>query len=122
MWSDAEETAYNNIMNNKWTASDFLVLWNTRKPYLYTQKNQPDGMGGIMKVPTQHKNSEFLLLTGAMFGQILHSSKLQALNDFMVKNNIDSAMFESAVRMAYKVQLILMMLQIMLLLWLSWKM
>lgn len=98
MWSDAEETAYNNIMNNKWTASDFLVLWNTRKPYLYTQKNQPDGMGGIMKVPTQHKNSEFLLLTGAMFGQILHSSKLQALNDFMVKNNIDSAMFESAVK------------------------
>lgn len=98
MWSDAEETAYNNIMNNKWTASDFLVLWNTRKPYLYTQKNQPDGMGGIMKVPTQHKNSEFLLLTGAMFGQILHSSKLQALNDFMVKNDIDSAMFESAVK------------------------
>lgn len=98
IWSDAEETAYNNIMNNKWTASDFLVLWNTRKPYLYTQKNQPDGMGGIMKVPTQHKNSEFLLLTGAMFGQILHSSKLQALNDFMVKNNIDSAMFESAVK------------------------
>lgn len=98
MWSDAEETAYNNIMNNKWTASDFLVLWNTRKPYLYTQKNQPDGLGGIMKVPTQHKNSEFLLLTGAMFGQILHSSKLQALNDFMVKNNIDSAMFESAVK------------------------
>lgn len=98
MWFDAEETAYNNIMNNKWTASDFLVLWNTRKPYLYTQKNQPDGMGGIMKVPTQHKNSEFLLLTGAMFGQILHSSKLQALNDFMVKNNIDSAMFESAVK------------------------
>ena len=98
MWSDAEETAYNNIMVNKLTASDFLVLWNTRKPYLYTQKNQPDGMGGIMKVPTQHKNSEFLLLTGAMFGQILHSSKLQALNDFMVKNNIDSAMFESAVK------------------------
>lgn len=98
MWSDAEETAYNNIMKNKWTASDFLVLWNTRKPYLYTQKNQPDGMGGIMKVPTQHKNSEFLLLTGAIFGQILHSSKLQALNDFMVKNNIDSAMFESAVK------------------------
>lgn len=98
MWSDTEETAYNNIMNNKWTASDFLVLWNTRKPYLYTQKNQPDGMGGIMKVPTQHKNSEFLLLTGAMFGQILHSNKLQALNDFMVKNNIDSAMFESAVK------------------------
>lgn len=98
MWSDAEETAYNNIMKNKWTASDFLVLWNTRKPYLYTQKNQPDGMGGIMKVPTQHKNSEFLLLTGAMFGQILHSSKLQALNDFMVKNNIDSTMFESAVK------------------------
>lgn len=98
MWSDAEETAYNNIINNKWTASDFLVLWNTRKPYLYTQKNQSDGMGGIMKVPTQHKNSEFLLLTGAMFGQILHSSKLQALNDFMVKNNIDSAMFESAVK------------------------
>jgi len=35
-WSDDEETAYNNIKNGNFRLEDITVLWNTRKPYLYT--------------------------------------------------------------------------------------
>lgn len=99
MWSDDAETAYNNIRNNTWTAQDFVVLWNTRKPYLYTQTNQSDRVGGIMRLAVQHKNSEMIMLTQAVFGSILHQSgRLKGLSEFMEDNNIDAAMFGTAVK------------------------
>lgn len=99
MWDDDSENAYWNIRKGTWTAKDFIVLWNTRKPYLYTQTNQPDGVGGIMRVPTQHKNSEMIMLTQAIFGAILHQSgKLKGLSEFMEENDIDVAMFGTAVK------------------------
>lgn len=99
MWSDDSETAYNNIRNGTWTAKDFVVLWNTTKPYLYTQTNQPDKVGGVMRIPTQHKNSEMIMLTQAIFGSILHqSSKFKALSEFMENNDIDVVMFGTAVK------------------------
>ena len=99
MWSDDAETAYNNIRNNTWTAQDFVILWNTRKPYLYTQTNQSDRVGGIMRMAVQHKNSEMIMLTQAIFGSILHQSgKLKGLSEFMEDKNIDVAMFGTAVK------------------------
>lgn len=99
MWSDDAETAYNNIRNNTWTAQDFVILWNTRKPYLYTQTNQSDRVGGIMRLAAQHKNSEMTMLTQAIFGSILHQSgKLKGLSEFMEDKNIDVAMFGTAVK------------------------
>lgn len=99
MWSDDAETAYNNIRKNTWTAQDFVVLWNTRKPYLYTQINQSDRVGGIMRLAVQHKNSEMIMLTQAIFGSILHQSgKLKGLSEFMEDKNIDVAMFGTAVK------------------------
>lgn len=99
MWSDDAETAYNNIRNNTWTAQDFVILWNTRKPYLYTQTNQSDRVGGIMRLAAQHKNSEMIMLTQAIFGSILHQSgKLKGLSEFMEDKNIDVAMFGTAVK------------------------
>lgn len=99
MWSDDAETAYNNIRNNTWTAQDFVILWNTRKPYLYTQTNQSDRVGGIIRLAVQHKNSEMIMLTQAIFGSILHQSgKLKGLSEFMEDNNIDVAMFGTAVK------------------------
>ena len=99
MWSEEEEEAYNNFKNNKWSARDFTVLWNTRKPYLYTQTNQSNQVDdGLIRVPTQHKNSEMLLLTQAIFGEILSSPKMKALSDFMEQNHIDVAHFESVVK------------------------
>lgn len=99
MWSDDAETAYNNIRKGTWTARDFVILWNTRKPYLYTQTNQSDRVGGIMRLAVQHKNSEMIMLTQAIFGSILHqSSKLRGLSEFMEEKNIDVAMFGTAVK------------------------
>lgn len=99
MWSDDAETAYNNIRNNTWTAQDFVILWNTRKPYLYTQTNQSDRVGGVMRMAVQHKNSEMIMLTQAIFGSILHQSgKLKGLSEFMEDKNIDVAMFDTAVK------------------------
>lgn len=99
MWSDSSERAYNNIRNGTWTARDFVELWNTTKPYLYTQTNQSDGVGGTLRVPTIHKNSELVGLTEAIFGAILSkSSKLKGVMDFMEANDIDVVMFSSAVK------------------------
>lgn len=99
MWSDDAETAYNNIRNNTWTAQDFVILWNTRKPYLYTQTNQSDRVGGVMRLAVQHKNSEMIMLTQAIFGSILHQSgKLRGLSEFMENKNIDVAMFGTGVK------------------------
>lgn len=100
MWSEEEEEAYNNFKDNKWSAKDFTVLWNTRKPYLYTQKNQSDQVSdGLIRVPTQHKNSEMLLITNAIFGEVFsQSTKLKALNEWMIDNNVDVAQFESTTK------------------------
>lgn len=99
MWSDDAETAYNNIRKNTWTAQDFVILWNTRKPYLYTQTNQSDRVGGVMRLAVQHKNSEMIMLTQAIFGSILHQSgKLRGLSEFMEDKNIDVAMFGTGVK------------------------
>ena len=99
MWSDDAETAYNNIRKNTWTAQDFVILWNTRKPYLYTQTNQSDRVGGTMRLAAQHKNSEMIMLTQAIFGSILRQSgKLKGLSEFMEDKNIDVAMFGTAVK------------------------
>lgn len=99
MWSQEEEDAYNNFKDNKWSARDFTVLWNTRKPYLYTQSNQSNQVDeGQIRVPTQNKNSEMILLTQAIFGEILASPKMKAMSDFMKKYEIDVIQFESTVK------------------------
>ena len=98
-WSDDEETAYNNIKNGNFRLEDITILWNTRKPYLYTQTNQSNQVnGGNIRVPVQHKNSEMIMLTQAILGTIMSTGKLAALERFMTKNNVDVVMFESAVK------------------------
>jgi predicted NAD-dependent protein-ADP-ribosyltransferase YbiA (DUF1768 family) len=99
LWDDESEKAYNNIRKGTWTATDFVTLWNTRKPYLYTQVNQDDKVGGTMRMAHQHKNSEMIMLTQSIFGAILHQSgKLKGLSEFMEEHDIDVAMFGTAVK------------------------
>ena len=99
MWSDEEESSYNNIKNGNFRLEDITTLWNTRKPYLYTQTNQGNQVDeGNIRIPTQHKNSEMVMLTQAVLGTIMSTGKLAALERFMTKNNIDAVMFESAVK------------------------
>lgn len=99
MWSEEEETAYQNFKNNTYSAKDFTVMWNTRKPYLFANTVKSNQVNeGLIRVPAQHKNSEMLLLTQAIFGEILGSGKLRAISDFMSKNSIDVVQFESAIK------------------------
>lgn len=101
-WTDAMETAYLNFKSGTWNMADFTTIWQTKKPFLYTQINKDSGVEefGSIKMPVQHKNSEFLLL--AMYemvaGELGHSEKLKALNKFMEQNDIDVIQFESTTK------------------------
>ncbi len=104
-WSAEMEKAFNNFENETWDMSDFYVVWNTLKPYVFTIDDVPTGVdetkfGKTMPVPHQNKNSEFLLL--AMYGMLSRvagqSSVMRGLNRFMEENDIDVAQFESAAK------------------------
>lgn len=101
-WTDDMEAAYNHFKEGTWDINDFNIIWQTKKPYLYTQINNESGVPGHtgIKTPVQHKNSEFLLL--AMYdlvaGPLGKSGKLKAINKFMEENNIDVVQFESTTK------------------------
>lgn len=103
-WTDDMETAYKHLTdpNGEWTMQDFNIIWQTKKPYVYTQVNNDSGVEGHsgIKTPVQHKNSEFLLLAlhDAIAGPLGRSGKLKAINDFMEKNQIDVVQFESTTK------------------------
>lgn len=99
-WDDTMEATYERINSGTWDISDFNTIWQTIKPFVFTNVIQDDGFGGSMRNPIQHKNSEFLLMAMfEMFGGPLNKSpKLKALNQFMKDNSIDVAHFESAVK------------------------
>lgn len=100
-WDDNQESAYNNFKNNKWDITDFNTIWQTKKPYVYTQVNKNSGIENkAIKVPVQHKNSEFLLLAihNLVAGNLSKSPKLRAINKFMIDNKIDVVQFESTVK------------------------
>ena len=99
-WTPEMEKTYNRIINNEWDISDFNIVWQTIKPFMFTQVSKPDGLGEEMKVPHQNKNSEFLIMAMySMFSKEMNKSpKLRALNRFMKDNDIDVAQFESAAK------------------------
>ena len=100
IWDDKMETAFNHFTDGTWTMEDFNLIWQTIKPYLFSNYLVPDGLGGMMNKPEQHKDSEFLLLS--MYQLVAagtkQSTKLKALNEWMDSNNIDVVLFESAVK------------------------
>lgn len=101
-WTDDMEQAYNNFKNGDWNIKDFNIIWQTKKPYVYTQVNNNSGIEGHtgIKTPVQHKNSEFLLLAmhELIAGPLGRSSKLKAINKFMEDNQIDVVQFESTTK------------------------
>lgn len=104
MFGNWDETTMNpameRLLKGEATIEDLNVVWQIIKPFLEENIVVPDGLGGYLRVKHQHKNSEFLLL--AMHDQLNNilnqSSKLKGLNEFMEENNIDCAMFNSAVK------------------------
>lgn len=101
-WTEDMENAYNNFKNGIWNASDFNIIWQTKKPFVYTQVNNSSGIPGHtgIKTPVQHKNSEFPLLAiyELIAGPLGKSEKLKAINEFMERNNIDVVQFESTTK------------------------
>ncbi len=101
-WTDDMEQAYNNFKNGDWNIKDFIIIWQTKKPYVYTQVNNNSGIEGHtgIKTPVQHKNSEFLLLAmhELIAGPLGRSGKLKAINKFMEDNQIDVVQFESTTK------------------------
>ena len=101
-WTEDMERAYNNFKNGTWDYADFDTIWQTKKPYVYTQVNNESGVANHtgIKTPVQHKNSEFLLLAmhELVAGPLKKSGKLAAINQFMEDNNIDVIQFESTTK------------------------
>ena len=101
-WTDAMENAYHNLQEGKWSIEDFSIIWQTKKPFVYTQVNNVSGIEGHtgIKTPVQHKNSEFLLLAlyNSIAGPLYNSDKLKAINKFMEEYQIDVVQFESTTK------------------------
>ena len=101
-WTEELERAYNNFVNNTYKPEDFDVVLQTIKPFVFTQIGVPSGLGDgkNIKMPTQHKNSESVLLAiyDVIAGPNNTSPKLKALHQFMEDNKIDVVMFNSAVK------------------------
>lgn len=101
-WTGDMQRAFDNFQNGKWDMADFNIIWQTKKPYVYTQVNNMSGVQGHtgIKTPVQHKNSEFLLMAmhQLVSGPLGKSGKLVAINEFMEENGIDVVQFESTTK------------------------
>lgn len=103
-WNDRLETAYQALKEGKWDFTHYDTIFQAFKPYMYAQNSRDSGVpmdseGGAnykLKVPTQHKNAEFILLP--QYAKQFDSPLLQGLLDAMNKHNLDVVMFESAVK------------------------
>lgn len=95
-WTPVMEDALNKMIKGEWDMSHFNVVWQTIKPFLFSTTIKPDGLGDIMKVNHQNKDSEFLLLAIMdMIAADANSPQIKVLNQFMLDNNIDLALYES---------------------------
>lgn len=106
-WTDKMEIAYQNITSGKFDIADFNVLYETLKPFTFTQTAVDSGTNeGLIKVPVHHKDSEFVLLSiyQAIAQNMAPSPMMKAIGDlfdgkFSPKGEkIDMVLFESGVK------------------------
>lgn len=107
-WSEADEALYQKLINGngeKLTMDDYNVVWQTIKPFVYTQQatawKDKNGNTRYTKVGYQYKNSENVLFN--MFALLARYSsgagtRLAEINRFMEDYQIDTVQFESAVK------------------------
>lgn len=100
LWTDDMQRAFNNLKKGIYDTRDFNIVWQTIKPFVFTQIDKNDGLGGHIKVPHQNKNSEFLLLAAydILNSVMSKSPKFVGINKFMEDKGIDVVQFESAVK------------------------
>lgn len=106
-WGDKEQAAWSALnsakydSNNKFDLNNLRLLMGVIKPFVrsnYIVDSKTDY--GDIKVPIQHKNSEFMSPygSGTRLANTTTDQILTALTDFMEENMIDIANFESAVK------------------------
>ncbi len=105
-WTDKMDRALERMKDGEFTDEDFETIFQTIKPFVYTQTTKSTGVentkdyGEYLKVPMQCKNSEFLLINAlnTMVFALSNSGKLKAIEQFMEDYNVDVVQFESAVK------------------------
>lgn len=112
------QKAIERLIDGTWNYSDYYTVWQVFKPFVssymsvdtHLNETLPNGLTMVemnsqydkISAPTQHKNSEFLMLAiySKLSGVISESPKFRALNKFMVDHNIDKVQFQSAVKVS----------------------
>ena len=93
------EDSLNRIKDGKWTMEDFYTIFQTIKPFVFSNIKKDDGLGNKMRVGHQQKDSEFILLLYSTIALDLNGkTEAKAIQEFMLANDIDVVVFESAVK------------------------
>ena len=90
-WNAQYEQAYQRAKKGKATPADISTVFRPLKPFYFSKHMNPESP---LWVPTQNKNSEFVLLPQ----MTKKSKKLGTLLKYMEDNNVDSINFHSAVK------------------------
>lgn len=111
-WNPLMQEAYERIKSGNYNVNDLGVVWQPIKPFVYTQ-NEALGHSStskFIKVPSQHKNSEYLLIIAdALTRGNKQNNMLNTLMEFMEsthkgpngeykQDGIDTIEFDSAVK------------------------
>lgn len=102
-WTAKDDALFEKIRNGEQlTADDYMQVWQTLKPFVYTQQpsewTDADGVEHKTKVGYQYKNSENVLFNMYLLFNGGKKTVLGELNRFMEQYEIDTAQFESAVK------------------------
>lgn len=110
-WNPLMQEAYERIKSGNYNVADLGVVWQPIKPFVYTQNTMTghSTTSPLIKVPSQHKNSEYMLLIAdALTRGDKQNNTLNALMDFMEETHykngkysqdgIDTIEFDSAVK------------------------
>ena len=108
-WTDVHEDAYKRILNGEFNIDDITIMQQVMKPFVASSETVTRSYGddSLIKVPVQHKNSEFMLFIADAIirGSGKRDSKLAAIFDFMEESartnptrGIDTVEFVSAVK------------------------
>lgn len=62
-WTPEMEKCYQNLKSGRWDMSDFNTIFQTLKPFTFSNESTDSGFGDLLRTPTIHKNSEAVLLS-----------------------------------------------------------
>lgn len=93
------EASIDRIVAGEWDMEDFYTIFQTIKPFVFSNIQKDDGLNGKMRVGHQQKDSEFIMLLYTTLAMDLNSnSEAQAIHDFMDEYDIDVIAFESCIK------------------------